>query len=101
MRSTLIWVPGGRSLRIWFRRDSTICWLCTTFTFQLKNAEISQLPRLVVERSRVMPGTCFMAFSSGLVTVTIMRSTGCRPLSAITFTFGKVTSGNSATLMRR
>src|SRR5579872_6392172 len=61
---------------------------------QFRKADISQLPRLVVLRTVCKSGTCLMAFSSGLVTVTIILFTGCRPSSAMILILGKVISGN-------
>ena len=63
--------------------------------FQSRKALISQLPRLVTLRIFWSPGVRLIAVSNGRVTVTIILFTGWRPLSAITFTFGKVTSGNN------
>src|SRR5665811_147463 len=75
--------------------DSTCCLHKSMSSFQPIKAEISQLPRLVMLRMFFRPGTRLMAFSSGLVTVIIILLTGCKPLSAMTLIFGKVTSGKS------
>ncbi len=60
---------------------------------QERKALISQLPRPVTLRTVCNDGTRLIAASNGRVTLTIIFPAGCRPLSAITFTFGKVTSG--------
>src|SRR5260221_13177281 len=93
--STVICVSGGRLLLISLIFDSMRCWLRSIFAFQSIKAEISQLPLLVVLRTYGRSGTCLIAFSSGLVTVTIILFTGCRPASAITFILGNVISGTS------
>ena len=58
------------------------------------------LPLLVVLRTYWSSGTRLMAFSSGLVTVTIILSTGCKPASAMTLILGNVTSGNKEVCSR-
>src|ERR1700744_2644172 len=93
--STVIWVSGGRSFLIWLIFDSMRCWLRSMLALQSMKAEISQLPLLVVLRTYWRSGTCLMAFSNGLVTVTIILSTGCNPASAMILIFGKVISGKS------
>jgi hypothetical protein len=63
--------------------------------FQLKKASMVQLPLLVVLLTVVIPLTLFTAISRGLVTVIIILSTGCSPLSAMIVILGNVTSGKS------
>src|SRR6201992_649455 len=93
--AVVIFTSAGRSFFIWSMADCMRCRLISISAFQLIKADISQLPRLVVLRTICRSGTCLMAFSSGLVTVTIILLTGCKPSSAITFILGKVTSGNN------
>ena len=50
---------------------------------------------MVTLRTVCNEGTRLIAASKGRVTLTIIFPAGCRPLSAITFTLGKVTSGKS------
>src|SRR3954463_2025773 len=92
--STLIWTPAGSEPLISLIFDSILCWLRSTFASQFKKADSSQLPRLVVLLTSARSGICLIAFSNGLVTVTIILSTGCKPASAIIFILGKVISGN-------
>src|SRR4051812_16934777 len=92
--STVMFTSAGREFLIWAMRDSILCWPRSTSAFQFIKADISQLPLLVVLRTSDRSGTCLMADSSGLVTVSIILFTGCRPASAITLIFGKVISGN-------
>src|SRR5258708_2516859 len=94
--STVIWVSGGRLFLIWAILDSIRCWLRSTFAFQSIKAEISQVPLLVMLRIVFRAGTCLITFSSGLVTVIIILSTGCKPASAMILIFGKLISGNRA-----
>ena len=47
------------------------------YLIQSMNAEISQVPRLVVLRIIFKSGTCFTAFSNCRVTVIIIFFTGC------------------------
>src|SRR5678816_609948 len=92
--ATVIFTSGGNVFRISLILDSMCCWLTSILLLQLINAEISQLPRLVVLLIFSRSGTCLMAVSSGLVTVTIILFTGCKPASAMILIFGKVISGN-------
>ena len=92
--STVICTPGGRSFLISEILDSIRCWLKSTLASQSMNAEISQLPRLVILLISARSGTRLMAFSRGFVTVTIILFTGCNPASAMIFILGKVISGN-------
>ena len=90
-----IFIPAGRFCLISLIRDSTLCCARSISEPQLKNADISQLPLLVALLTRVKSLTRLIAFSSGTVTVIIIFSTGCSPLSAIILILGKVMSGNS------
>ena len=67
------------------------------FPPQLKLMEISLLPRLVVERIALSPGTERIASSTGTVTSIAIRSAGRSPASKLTTTRGKSTWGNKAT----
>ena len=95
--STWICTSAGSWFLICAIRDSIICWFTSILAFQLRNAEISHVPRLVVLLKSLRSGTILIASSSGLVTVTIIFSTGCSPLSAIILSFGNVISGNNET----
>src|SRR3954462_10293756 len=92
--STVICTSGGKSFLISLIFDSMRCRLMSTSASQLRKADNSQLPRLVMLRMVCKSCTCLMAFSKGLVTVIIILSIGCCPASAITFILGKVISGN-------
>src|SRR5680860_763724 len=94
IRSMVIRVFGGRLFLISLILDSINCWLVKISAFQSRKAEISQLPRLVVLRIPVRSGIFFIVSSSNRVTVTIILSTGCSPLSAMILILGKVTRGN-------
>ena len=61
--STVICTSAAESFLISAILDSMRCWLRSTFAFQFINAEISQLPRLVILRISARSGTCLMAFS--------------------------------------
>ena len=89
-------IPCGRFCLISFILASIRCLSKLISEFQSKKAEISQLPLLVALRIKFIPGTLLIAFSSGTVTVTVILSTGCSPLSAIILTLGKVIFGNNA-----
>src|SRR5580700_2804710 len=93
--STVIWVSAGRLFLTCAIFDSTLCRLRSIFAFQSINAEISQVPLLVMLLIILRSGTCFTAFSKGLVTVIIILFTGCKPASAIIFILGKLISGKS------
>ena len=60
---------------------------------QENSAPISTEPRVVVERTRTIPGTRRIASSSGRVTAGIICAEGSSAPSAITFTRGNVTVG--------
>src|SRR5258705_10993291 len=92
--ATVILTSGGKRFLISLILDSICCWFTSILLFQFIKADISQLPRLVLLRIICRSGTCLMAASNGLVTVTIILSTGCRPASAITLILGNVISGN-------
>src|ERR1700693_1757746 len=96
--STVTCTPGGRELFISVIFDSILCCARSIFVFQSINADISQVPRLVVLLMVNRSGTCLMAFSSGFVTVTIILSTGWRPASAMILILGNVISGNREVL---
>src|SRR5207237_653086 len=98
--STVTCTSGGNIFLTWFIFDSIRCWLISTSDFQSRNAEISQLPRLVVLLIVFTSGTCFIAASNGFVTVTIILLTGCKPASAMILILGKVISGNNAVCKR-
>src|SRR6185437_14017042 len=91
--STVICVSGGRRFLTCPILDSICCLLRSILAFQSIKAEISQLPLLVVLRIIFRSGTCLMAFSSGLLTVIIILSTGWSPASAMILILGKVISG--------
>src|SRR5450432_1865688 len=94
--STVICVSGGRLFLICAILDSILCWLRSTLAFQSINADISQLPLLVVLRIIFKSGTCLITFSNGFVTVIIILFTGCKPASAMILILGKLISGKRA-----
>ncbi len=96
--STVICTFGGKEFFICAILDSNLCLSTFISEPQSIKAEISQEPILVTLRMSLRFSTLFMAFSSGFVTVTIILSTGCCPLSAIIFILGKVTFGKSEVL---
>ena len=57
---------------------------------------MSQEPRCVVERMRVMPGMPFIASSMGRVTVTSVCCAGTTPLSTMMMMRGKSVCGKMA-----
>src|SRR5881392_4424658 len=64
---------------------------------QLKLADISEVPRLVVDLTLRTPGIARTASSTGVVTSTAICSAGRSPASSVTRTRGKLTCGKSAT----
>src|SRR5438034_172907 len=64
---------------------------------QLKLADISEVPRLVVDLKLRTPGMARTASSTGVVTSTAIRSAGRSPASRVMRTRGKLTCGKSAT----
>src|SRR6187401_271623 len=93
--ATVIFTSGGSVFLISLIFDSMCCWLTSISLFHVMNADISQLPRLVVLRIVSRSGICLIAASNGFVTLTIILSTGCNPASAIILILGKVISGNN------
>src|SRR5665811_1533227 len=93
--STTMLTAGGRIFFISLIRSFSWVFARLISIFQSKYASMVQLPRLVLLLTDVMPFTLFIAISSGLVTVIIILSTGCSPLSAIMVILGNVTSGKS------
>ena len=87
---------GGREGVICEIRPCTRCRALRISTSQRKKTLISVEPRLVTERTFVIPGTRRMASSSGRVTVTICTSTGAMPLSTRMTMRGKLVSGKIA-----
>src|SRR5437868_11557345 len=74
--ATVIFTSGGRLFLTSLIFDSICCWFTSISLLQSMKADISQLPLLVVLRRRTRSGTCLIADSNGLVTVTIILSTG-------------------------
>src|SRR5205809_1222448 len=64
---------------------------------QLKLAEISEVPRLVVDLKLRTPGIARTASSTGVVTSTVICSAGRSPASSVMRTRGKLTRGKSPT----
>ena len=100
MASVEMVTPAGSNPLISLMRLSSCVLVAYTSTSQVRYTSITQEPRLVLLLTMVTPFTRFTADSSGLVTVIIIRSTGCCPLSAMSVILGKVTSGNSAVCIR-
>src|SRR6266700_2977025 len=64
---------------------------------QLKLADISDVPRLVVDLKLRTPGIARTASSTGVVTSTVICSAGRSPASSVMRTRGKLTCGKSPT----
>src|SRR6184192_3484303 len=64
---------------------------------QLKLADISEVPRLVVDLKLRTPGIARTASSTGVVTYTVICSAGRSPASSVMRTRGKLTCGKSPT----
>src|SRR5437762_14155807 len=64
---------------------------------QLKLADISEVPRLVVDLKLRTPGIARTASSTGVVTSTVICSAGRSPASSVMRTRGKLTCGKSPT----
>src|SRR5205823_6524622 len=64
---------------------------------QLKLADISEAPRLVVDLKLRTPGIARTASSTGVVTSTVICSAGRSPASSVMRTRGKLTCGKSPT----
>src|SRR5205814_4367397 len=64
---------------------------------QLKLADISEVPRLVVDLELRTPGMARTASSTGVVTSTVICSAGRSPASSVIRMRGKLTCGKSAT----
>ena len=79
IRSILSVVPGGRSPVISATRFCTICSATTMLVLAANCAEISVAPRIVRDRTRLMPGTAITTCSIGLVTMSDIDCGGSVP----------------------
>src|ERR1035437_743249 len=86
--STTIFTVAGSKFFISLIRSFNWVLARLMSTFQSKYASIVQLPLFVLLLTVVIPLTLLIAISRGLVTVIIILSTGCSPLSAIMVILG-------------
>ena len=97
IRRTLYDTPAGSVGNTWTIADSTCKVAAIMSVPQAKLTEMSQLPRLVLERMLRTAGTLRTAPSTGRVTSITMRSAGRSPASTLTTMRGNETCGNSPT----
>ena len=93
------WLPGGSSPAVSLATPSTACSAPAMSVPQSKTRSSWVPPRVVIERMVCRPGTVVMAFSSGLVTVVTVCSTGRLPARAMSVMRWKATSGKIDTGM--
>ena len=92
-RSTVSSASAGSSLWI----SAIPFWTCCSATTMLVAGsncpEISAAPRMLRERTRLMPGTSMMACSIGRVTVSIIDCEGRVPLLTMATILGNCSGG--------